>query len=276
MANLLKKTSVNISDCNIVERFIAGLQHGFMNSKWVVIAGLFFLLYPVGAMAVPAAPTLISPSNGATNVSVTPTFSWSSNGGTTYGLYLSQNVGGTYTLVFDGDSYYPTGYSGLSMGLSGLQAGTQYRWNMRAHDATGWGSFTGLSYFTTASNVPTAPSNLQATVDGSQVSLTWTDNSTNETGFTIHGITDGSYSSMGANITADTINLNSFGSSHCFEVAALYSGGTSAYSNQVCVTPMAQASLSSPSFGYIYIRPGQPPPIFPGTPYQELSVMALT
>ena len=85
------------------------------------------------------------------------------------------------------------------------------------------------------------------------VSLTWTDNASNENQFEVHAITDGTYAGIfSANATAYTINSPSYGTSRCYEVRAKNAAGSSGYSNSVCVTPMAQASLSSPANGYQY------------------------
>lgn len=89
--------------------------------------------------------------------------------------------------------------------------------------------------YITVSNVPVAPSNLQATpISSSQIQLDWQDNSSNETGFTIYdGITM-------TNVEANTISYTAGdlepGSYHCFHVRAFNDHGNSDWSDWACTT----------------------------------------
>jgi hypothetical protein len=101
---------------------------------------------------------------------------------------------------------------------------------------------------------PAAPSDLTATlVAGPQVSLAWTDNSNNETGFLIQRSTDGVNFSDLATVGADTISYVdlavSGGNTYYYQVAAFNVGGSSAYSNTASVTipatPAAPSGLTA-------------------------------
>jgi FtsP/CotA-like multicopper oxidase with cupredoxin domain/fibronectin type 3 domain-containing protein len=87
---------------------------------------------------------------------------------------------------------------------------------------------------------PAAPSDLTATQAGLQVSLAWTDNATNETGFVIERATDGGGFSLLATVGADTTSYLdtavTAGSTYDYQVAAVNDVGTSAYSNTASVT----------------------------------------
>jgi subtilase family serine protease len=97
----------------------------------------------------------------------------------------------------------------------------------------------------TVGTVPAAPTNLMATVVNSrQVSLAWTDNSNNETGFIIQRSTNGGgwvqIANVGANGTAYTDKTVHKGSTYIYRIYATNSFGNSAYSNSTSpITPHA-------------------------------------
>src|SRR4029077_15043161 len=71
---------------------------------------------------------------------------------------------------------------------TGLTASTSYSYRVRATNLGGDSAYSNTASATTQATqtVPAAPSNLTATaVSTSQVNLSWTDNSNNETGFKI-------------------------------------------------------------------------------------------
>ncbi len=83
-----------------------------------------------------------------------------------------------------------------------------------------------------------APSNLSATaVSSSQIDLTWTDNSVNETGFTIQSSTDGlnflDVAALSADATSFSIVGLSAGATYFFRVCAFNAQGVSAYTDSV-------------------------------------------
>lgn len=87
---------------------------------------------------------------------------------------------------------------------------------------------------------PVAPSALVGkAISGSQISLTWTDNSTNETGFRIERSTNGStwtaVGTVGANgRTYTATGLKSL-TTYYFRVQAYNTAGASAYTTRVTV-----------------------------------------
>jgi C1A family cysteine protease len=133
------------------------------------------------ACPTPGAPSLVSPSNGATGVSTTPTLNWSDvTGATSYdvqvcgdsgcsSLVRSANVAGSQWTV-----------------SSALNQGAQYWWRARANNACGSGSWTGTWNLTTtaaASISLLSPTN-GAVFDSStlitkyQPSFSWTESGT--------------------------------------------------------------------------------------------------
>jgi hypothetical protein len=85
-----------------------------------------------------------------------------------------------------------------------------------------------------------------STAAGAQLTLTWTDNSTNESGFAIErktGIT-GTFTQIaqvGANITAHTDPNLTAGTSYCYRVRAFNATEYSGYSNESCGTTALQS-----------------------------------
>ena len=108
--------------------------------------------------------------------------------------------------------------------------------------ATWWGSFSLPPSF-----LPAAPANLSATsVSSSQINLSWTDQSTNETGFQIERKTGagGTYAlimTTTANATAYSDTGRVEGTLYFYRVRAVNGAGNSAYSNEAnATTPSSQ------------------------------------
>ncbi len=104
-----------------------------------------------------APPTHISPADGSTVSTLTPTFIWSSvPDADGYGLYVSEPPYGEDHLVFDSDAYYGGPISGTSLELPAgiLSYGVTYHWNMNSYNSAGWGSCSSVWSFTTVSDAP--------------------------------------------------------------------------------------------------------------------------
>src|SRR5687768_5641190 len=85
---------------------------------------------------------------------------------------------------------------------------------------------------------------LTQAASAARLTLTWSDNSTNEAGFYIERRvgTSGTYqqiASTGANSTSYTDTNLASSTTYCYRVRAFNSAGTSAYSNENCVTTPA-------------------------------------
>lgn len=110
-----------------------------------------------------------------------------------------------------------------------------------------------------ANPVPIAPNNLMATaLTSSTASLTWTDNSNNETGFKIErkvGATGayGQIGTQGANLNFFNDSILSPSTQYCYRVRAYNAAGDSTYSNGSCTTtpevPTAPDLVISGSIG---------------------------
>jgi hypothetical protein len=94
--------------------------------------------------AAPGAATLTAPANGATNVSATPTFTWSAaTGASTYDIQVATDAGFT-NIVASASGLTSTSWSGASLNTS-----TTYYWRVKANNACGAGSYSDVFSFTT-------------------------------------------------------------------------------------------------------------------------------
>ena len=130
----------------------------------------------------------------------------------------------------------------LPIALQVSAAGTKYYYRGRAFNSITTSAYSNQTNATTLSSIPNPPSGLTITsTTSSSVTLAWTDNSNNETGFKIQrkkGAT-GAYTLIKttvANITTYTDNDTALldGTQYCYKVAATNSAGDSAFSNEAC------------------------------------------
>lgn len=106
---------------------VISMQNG-NNSNWSVVWRFSIILSP------PAAPILLSPSNGSQNQSFTPFFDWDdAPTAQTYRLQISENSAFS-TLLYD-SSGIPT--SQLQCPAMILNTGTQYYWRVNASNSNG-------------------------------------------------------------------------------------------------------------------------------------------
>lgn len=106
-----------------------------------------------------------------------------------------------------------------------------------------------IAFHSPVSSTPTAPNNLTATnVSGSQIDLSWTDNSNNEQGFEVEscegpGCTNFvKIATLGANIATYSNTGLTAGISYSYRVRAYNSDGSSTYSNTATATVFSNDS----------------------------------
>jgi titin len=178
----------------------------------------------------PNAPSLSGVKN-APNFSILLTYSHDS--GTTYTL---SRVSPAATLVSNGSS--GSGYLDSS-----LSCNTSYTYSIYATNAGGNSATTNASA-TTEICAPSAPSVLSASAASqSQINLSWTDNSSNETGFEIYR--------GGSLITTTAANATSYSNigltcntSYSYYVKAINAGGSSSASNTASATTVVCGSTA--------------------------------
>ena len=137
---------------------------------------------------------------------------------------------------------------------SGLSEATKYYYRVRAYNAYTTSAYSSEKHVTTLYNIPAAPSGLTITsLLSNKVSLSWTDNSGDESGFKIQrkkGAT-GTYADIrttGANVTSYTDNDSALrdGTLYYYRVCATNAAGDSAFSNEVSgTTPLAKPTSAT-------------------------------
>lgn len=131
------------------------------------LSSLLLITFGPVASGPPPAPTLISPANGATNVSLTPTLSWSPAGGAqTYRLQVASDAG-FGTMVFDDSTI-----TGTSRQVGPLSQETQYFWRVAARNAEGSSPYSAVWSFTTVGPPPPAPGLISPPNGAQNVSVT--------------------------------------------------------------------------------------------------------
>jgi titin len=198
----------------------------------------------VASVAVPVAAT---DGSGPSNLSATPAgpgqvnLAWTDNSGgqDTFAVLRSPD-GSNYTQI----ATLGAGVTGYSD--TGLSPATYYYQEVATNPAGG------TTEVVSAALAPAAPSGLTATpISGGEISLAWTRNSSNETGFVVSRSTDGVNFSQVATVGADITSYSDFGlaqlTTYYYEVQATNATGSSALSNTASATTPAQALPAAPS-----------------------------
>ncbi|MBS1513809.1 MAG: T9SS type A sorting domain-containing protein [Bacteroidetes bacterium] len=185
--------------------------------------------------SLPAAPTLITPSNGATGVSTSPAFDWFDvAGATSFRLQVSTNSG-----------FAPVLYDSANISLSQLnfpavlQNATTYYWRVSASNTAGTGQYSTSYSFTTSVAPPAAPTLFSPSNGAIGISLTptmaWVAVS-GATGYSIQIATDLNFNNVVYNansatnihaIPSGTLILNTL---YFWRVRASNAGGNGPYS----------------------------------------------
>lgn len=199
---------------------------------------------PTGGGGLAAPSNLVANATSATQIVLT----WQDNSTTETGFEIERAVGtGTFSLLAT------TGADVTTFTNNGLTANTLYTYHVRAITATAQSAFSNDASTTTpAVGGPAAPSNLQATLTSpTQATLTWQDNSSNETGFEVEQqIGTGAFTLLtttNANVTTYVDNGLAASTTFTYRVRAVNGNGSSGYSNTASVSTAAPTAPSAPS-----------------------------
>jgi hypothetical protein len=128
---------------------------------------------------------------------------------------------------------------------SGLQCGTPYYYRVRAYTGSNNSAYSAIVNATTTICPPAAPTLLAATaISATQISLSWQDNSSNESGIKVERSPDGVtgwtlLTTVGANVTGYADNGVACATPYHYRVRATNAGGDSPNSNVVNATTPA-------------------------------------
>ena len=138
---------------------------------------------------------------------------------------------------------------------TGRNPSTTYYYRVRAFNAFGFSAWSNIAFaFTAIGGSPAAPSNLVATaLSPTQISLTWTDNAIDETGFTVQRATNADFTGA-TNITLNGVDIATYtnpgrtpNTTYYYRVRAFNLTGPSAWSNTASATTPALALPAAPS-----------------------------
>ncbi|MEK7310091.1 MAG: fibronectin type III domain-containing protein [Planctomycetota bacterium] len=188
-----------------------------------------------GAPSIPAAPTAL------TSVASAPTIinlSWTDNADNEDGFTIQQSPEGTTFSLVANVTVNTTSY------IFASTPETTYYFRVYAYNAGGNSGYSNIPSATTPPEIPIAPTALTAAaISPTAITITWTDNSNNETGFRIERLISGSYQEIGT-AGANAITYTNTGlpdnTLQYYKVRAYNVSGNSDYTNVAeAMTPMA-------------------------------------
>jgi len=189
------------------------------------------------AVVIPAPTSLIANAVSSSQINLI----WSDNSGNEEGFKIERSPDGS-----SGWAQIATvGVNTTSYQNTGLSPSTTYYYRIYAYNAEGNSSYSNTANATTNEVSPNAPSGLSATAASStQINLSWTDNSSNESGFKIERSPDGSsgwtqIAEVGANTTSYQNTGLSPSTTYYYRVYAYNAAGNSSYSNTANATTPA-------------------------------------
>jgi hypothetical protein len=213
----------------------------------------------VTIVAVPAITTLISPIDGATALSTTPTFTWNTSAGaTSYILQIS-----TSSIDWTSPTVNQSGITAISFTpATPLSNYTTYYWRVNASNAGGNSGWSNIKTFTTivaAPSIPVLSFPANNAVDISRTPALQWNTSSNAITYQIQISATTDFSSQIINVsginttTYQVLTTLTFGTTYYWRVNATNSGGTSAWSGIWNFTTLPAApsipTLFSPTQG---------------------------
>jgi len=213
-------------------------------TQFVIADAVRFILGP--APADPSGLTATPVSSSQINLT------WTDNSSNETGFKVERatDSGFTQNLIL----VTTTAANATSYNDTGLSAVTTYFYRVRATNTAGDSANSATASATTPVTIPSAPGALGATaVSSNQINLTWTDNSSNETGFQIDRATNSGFtanlvtSTVAANATSTSITGLLAGTTYYFRVRAVSGQSGSSYSASADATTQAPIASARPT-----------------------------
>lgn len=195
----------------------------------------------------PASPPVAPSTLTATVAAYTQiNLNWTDNSDNESSFKIERAPGGTTNFTEIGS----VGAGVTTFASTGLTASTSYSYRVRASNAIGNSAYTNVVTATTSAapvTIPTAPSSLTGTaISSSQINLSWTDNSNNESSFRIERAPGGTTNfaeigSVAAGVRTYSNTGLSASTSYAYRVRAQNTAGNSGYTNVFTTTTLAPA-----------------------------------
>jgi hypothetical protein len=207
----------------------------------------------VSATTQSALPSLPSAPSGLTTAVVSSSqinLTWvdTSTNETGFNVERATATAGPWTTIAT------TGSNVVAYSSTGLASSTTYYFRVRSFNTAGSSAYTPVVTATTqtTATLPAAPTGLSATgISTSQINLTWTDNSTNEQGFSIErgSSASGPWSVLGTTAQSSYSNTGLTASTtYYYRVRAYNTAGNSAYTGTAsAATFVATGDTTDPS-----------------------------
>ena len=173
--------------------------------------------------------TAVSSRTGLTNT----TLAWTDNSSNETGFKIERSTSSSSGFV----QIATVGANVTTFTFTGAFSSTVYYYRVRAYNAEGDSAYSNIAWLPAASVPPNAPSRLAAgSATTGSLTLTWADNSSNESGFKIERSTSASsgfaqIATVGADVTTYTNAGLSASTLYYYRVRAYNTVGDSAYSN---------------------------------------------
>lgn len=205
-------------------------------------------------IAPPGAPSLTSPADNATDVSLTPTFMWSAGSGSTDTYRIDVSTSSAFSTFVISDSGNVS--TSFTPGSS-LSTDTEYFWRVRGKNAGGSSDWSSTFSFTTVPPPPAAPT-LTSPADNAEgvsvdPSLEW-DAVSGADSYTVELDTDPSFGSPDQTQTDASTTFSpttlAKGTTYHWRVKATGPGGDSGYSSRSFTTefdPPGAPTLTAPA-----------------------------
>ncbi|MBN1674284.1 MAG: lamin tail domain-containing protein [Kiritimatiellae bacterium] len=222
---------------------------------------------------IPAKPSNLTASAASqTRINV----SWQDNSNNETGFKLDRRQSGASDWV----RVATTGANVTTFGDTGLPAGTQFYYQIKAYNGDGSSDYSNVADATTQEGPPAAPSSLGASASSTtRINLSWTDNSGNEDGFKIERSPNGSSSwlqigTVGGDVVTHADTGLAPGTTYYYRVRAYNGSGHSAYSSTAsAATPVPSVQFAaSSSSGSESVSPASLTVNLSGTSSQTITV----
>jgi hypothetical protein len=241
---------IAINDLTDPSPFLSNGAAGGLNISEISTAGatISFRYGTSGAISV---PTLVSPTNASTGISLTPKLIWNSDiDAVSYQIQISLVADFSSTLLNQ------TGLTDTSYQVaSALAPNTLHYWRVKKVTSGGSSNWSGAWNFTTSFAPPTLAEPVNNSTNIDPVSILRWNSVAGAFGYNLQVSTDSNFT----NIVIDQANLSTLSylttgllsnSKYYWHVSAIASGGTSSWSNFWCFSTSLEApQLLSPTDG---------------------------